>query len=111
MKKKVLIGDIDNGMWKPVGFHKVTNSASVIPLAPTDGVGPTGGAILANTVRFCTLQAETTIARFTDVTGATPSTAIGMILHPGIAPMAYGSSPSNIQLWVTAGNVNILYYK
>lgn len=112
MDKRIIIGNVEPGaLWKPVGYHQVTNRATLYALAPTDGFGPTGGAIPANTVRFCTMQAETTVARFTDVTGASPSTAVGQILHPGIAPMVYGSNPTNLQFWVTAGAVNILYYK
>ncbi len=112
MRKKVIIGDVDNGLWKPVGYLQITNSAGVVNLAPTNATGPTGGNVTSNTVKyFCTLQAETTTARFTDVTGLTPSTAVGQILHPGIAPLMYGGSPSNIQIWATAGAVNVLIYR
>lgn len=104
MDKKMIIGNVETGaMWKPVGYKQVTNSAAVIDMSVTT-MTPTDA-------KWCTLQAEVTTIRFTDVTTASPSTAIGQILHPGIAPMAYGGDPRKLQIWVTAGAVNVLFYK
>lgn len=99
MKKKCIIGDIDNGLWKPMGYQQVTNAAGVQTLT------------VPAHAKFCTIQPETTTARFTDVTTMAPSTAIGQILYPGMAPFIYPGDPNNLNIWATAGNVSVLYYR
>lgn len=89
-------------VFTPLGYQQIsaTTLASATNLSPPDGA------------RVADIQVDTATVRYRD-DGTAPTTAIGIQLFNGLAPLSYSGNLAAIQFIAVSGSpvLNVTYYR